>query len=218
MADHGASLQTFALGAVSAIAGVDGNSPETAFLRRHWETAGGDQWPRAFQAYLDRAASNGTPLRGLGSLLGLHPVEMLTASLASAVEIDMMCGRALARVQAPVGGSRPTVGLLASAFAPANAAARSVVQTILTGAAMRCGLITLLQDGAPVAERPVAVPLPTCLALTGADAPWRIGDGVSVCLAAGDCHLFRADGVRVPPSDERSSGPPTSAPRPSAGG
>ncbi|MFN8060699.1 MAG: ABC transporter ATP-binding protein [Vicinamibacterales bacterium] len=55
-------------------------------------------------------------------------------------------------------------------------------------------------------------------AMTGADAPWRIGDGVSVCLAAGDCHLFRADGVRVPPSDERSSGPPTSAPRPSAGG
>src|SRR5262249_10263671 len=71
----------------------------------------------------------------------------------------------------PVGGSRPTIGLLSSAFAEFEPGGK-IVERLLTGAAVGSGLLQILNEGAPVAERAAAVPVPLCLALSGRDAAW----------------------------------------------
>ena len=82
-----------------------------------------------------------------------------------------MCGRAIAHLQLPVGGSRPTLGLLAAALAELESE-REVIECLLTGSAVQSGLLVLLNETAPIAERAVAVPVPLCLALSGRDAVW----------------------------------------------
>jgi hypothetical protein len=164
------SLRTFALAAVSAASGDTADSPEAAFLRGHYQLAGEANWLRNLKRYLRRPAPADLPLAKLAATLGLDLVEILAVTVAAAVETDLLCGRAIARVQAPLGGSRPTLGLAGSVFGASTAA--NCVETILTGPAMNSGLLTLLNEGAPVAERPLAVPLPTCLALNGFEAPW----------------------------------------------
>jgi hypothetical protein len=110
------------------------------------------------------------PLLDLGQQLQLHGVELLTVSLAAAVETDLMCGRAVAHLQAPIGGSRPTLGLLAAAFGGADST--EFIEHLATGAAVGSGLLTLLNDNWPLAERAVSVAVPLSLALSGHDTPW----------------------------------------------
>jgi hypothetical protein len=172
MPDPKPTLRSFALAGVSAAAGAAAEaSPEINFLRDHYQCAGAKHWVRDFKRYLRKPSSADAPLASLARTLALNPVEILSVALAAAVETDLLSGRALARVQSPLGGSRPTLGLAGTAFAPATRAP-SAIETILTGAAMRSGLLTLLNEGAPVAERPIAIPLPTCLALDGHELAW----------------------------------------------
>ncbi len=93
--------------------------------------------------------------------------------MASAVETDAAVGRAVARLQAPLGGSRPTLALLAAAFGIlVSDRGGNPIDAITTGNAVRSGLLTVLNDSAPLAERALAVPVPLCLALSGHDSDW----------------------------------------------
>ena len=147
-----------ALGALAALLPEGASSAEAAFLRAHCVVSGNHHQADA-------------PLLELADRLGFDRVEILAVALAAAVETDLMCGRAVAHLQAPIGGSRPTLGLLAAAFADGEAEGQ-VVERLLTGAALECGLLQLLNESAPLAERGVAVPVPLCLALSGRDAGW----------------------------------------------
>lgn len=121
----------------------------------------------------------------LARRLGFAPLEVLAVALAAAVEEDLMTGRALAFAQAPVGGSRPTLGLLAELGRDLPPAQRRSAAELAQGPAVACGLLTVLNDGAPCPERPVAVPLPLSLALKGVVAPWpggQIGGPESLTL------------------------------------
>src|SRR6266571_4786610 len=99
----------------------------------------------------------------------LSLIETLAVELAATVERDAMAGRAVAYVQAPLGGSRPTVGLLAAAFGRLAPPSLGVGDILLTGAALRSGLLSLTTEGAPLPERAVAVPLHLCVALDNRD-------------------------------------------------
>src|SRR5215472_1108706 len=57
-------------------------------------------------------------LVALADALGLDDAALLALAVAAAVETDPNLCRTLAAVQAPIGGPRPLVGLLATAFAP----------------------------------------------------------------------------------------------------
>jgi hypothetical protein len=160
-------------------------SPVFAFLRNHAPAR------RSFEEVLELClcdpAPADRPLLDLATTLRMTRIELLSVALAVTVETDMMCGRAVAELQAPVGGSRPTLGLLAAAFAGLQQD-RSVTDILLTGTAMQSGLLTLVNDNAPLAERPVAVPVPLCMALDGRDAAWPgtsagLGDAPSTQLA-----------------------------------
>ena len=160
----GGGILSCALAALAALLPEGASSQEAAFLRAYAAGVNGNSG----------AASQGPadePLQELADRLQLHRVETLAVALAAAVETDLMCGRAVAHLQAPIGGSRPTLGLLAAAFAEYASEGR-VVERLLTGAAVESGLLQLLNESAPLAERAAAVPVPLCLALSGRDAAW----------------------------------------------
>ena len=146
-----------ALAALAALLPAHVDTPEAGYLRA--------------RACSTEPHETDGPLLQLAETLRLHPIETLATALAAAVEMDLMCGRAVAHLQSPVGGSRPTLGLLAAAFREYDPEGQ-VIERLLTGAAVESGLLQILNEGAPLAERSAAVPIPLCLALAGRDAVW----------------------------------------------
>jgi ATPase family associated with various cellular activities (AAA) len=109
----------------------------------------------------------------LGDTLGLRHMELAAVALCAAVEDDVMTGRAIAQLQAPLAGSRPTLGLLASRLAELHTDADThPLEALATGRALGVGLLSLGETGAPLPERPVSVPAPIALALLGLPSSW----------------------------------------------
>ncbi len=159
------------LAALAALLPNGAASPEAAFLRARSAAHRSGSVQQALSRVVQHPDPSDLPLLKLADELSLHRIELLAVALAAAVEMDLMCGRAIAHLQLPVGGSRPTLGLLAAALAEFESESE-VIQCLLTGSAVQSGLLILLNETAPVAERSVAVPVPLCLALSGRDAVW----------------------------------------------
>jgi hypothetical protein len=164
------------------------------------ERLAGLAWPPALARVRADPQPADVPLLSLASSLGLSDVEILAVALTSAVEEDMLVGRAVAFMQTPVGGSRPTLGLLSTAFAqiaPADRRGRRGLEDLWHGNAITSGLLYVLNDGAPLAECAAGVPHYLCLALAGYDAaPVNTEIGVA---AAADVPLpesFRIEAAR----------------------
>ncbi len=140
--------------------------PELRYLSRARDRILRDfpDWTTALGSSLSDPVAVDESLVRLERALGLRPIEVLAAALASAVEGDAMVGRALTRIQAPVGGSRPTIGLLAAVSADERP-----VESLVSGAAVRTGLLAVLGADLPVAERSLAMHLHLHLALHGFD-------------------------------------------------
>jgi hypothetical protein len=170
-------LRDHALSALAFFACPPDASPneshELRYLRECAEASGAraDGWLAALRASIDHPAISDKPLVILARELGLSDVELLAVVLAVAVEDDAMIGRVVAHLQAPVGGSRPTIGLLAAAFAPVVHAGARPIDLIAAGPAMLSGLLVVAGEGGPLPERSISVPLHVCLALHGRDAP-----------------------------------------------
>ncbi|HEX8852824.1 MAG TPA: hypothetical protein VF754_05020, partial [Pyrinomonadaceae bacterium] len=172
------ALRDYALAAIVACV-VNSNAPaseatEVRFLLEHLQRVAprGGRWAETLPEYLRRPSPADAPLVGLANELGLTRVELLTVALAAAVEDDVMVGRALAFLQAPLGGSRPTLSLLASAFGAEAATRGRALEELLTGAGVRSGLLVLSGESAPLPERALSVPAQLCLALGGCDGFW----------------------------------------------
>jgi hypothetical protein len=168
------SLSHCALAALARrLAPEDDSAPEARPLleaRRALGPVG--SWVEAARTCLESPAAEEKALVRLGRELGLSLLELLTVALAVAVEEEPRVGRALAWLQAPTGGPRPTLGLVATALAEAAPVGTSPLQALLGGVALRSGLLTRLGEEAPLAEQSLAVPLPLYLALRGYDSPW----------------------------------------------
>ena len=167
------TLRARALAALGRCAGPEVSRAEARFLGTQIEEAGSASIdPAALAAYAAAPAPIDEPLCRLAAQLGLEGIELLAVATCAAVEEDPMVGRAIAHLQAPLGGSRPTLGLLALAFGEAGPPGVLPIHTLLAGAAMRSGLLALATEAGPLPERPVLVPLPLCLALHGQDGTW----------------------------------------------
>ena len=165
-------LYSCALAGLAALLPDGASSPEAAFLQAHAHSVAKYGSVReAVNRLLHSPDTPDTPLLKLADELRLRPVELLAVALAAAVETDLMCGRAIAHLQAPLGGSRPALGLLAAAFAELEPE-QNIIECLLTGRAVESGLLHLLNENSPAAERAAAVPVPLCLALGGSDAAW----------------------------------------------
>lgn len=171
------SLRSYALAAIAAQIGSDPTAdaaPELHFLREQALTVmpDGETWIDGLLDYLRRPGRADRPLLQLAAQLGLSVLEVLSIVLAAAVEDEILIGRAIAWLQVPLGGSRPTLGLLASAFAPIAAPEIHPITALVTGPAVTSGLLTLLGEGTPLPERAVSIPLHLYLGLQGMDGSW----------------------------------------------
>ncbi len=138
---------------------------------RHYQaivTANHANWIDALKNYLRHPAVCDYSLLQLAKPLSLSIIEVLAISLSIAVEQDTIAGRILAYLQAPLGGSRPTLGLLSLAFSPLSGSV-SVIDRFMMGNAIASGLLQLLNESAPLPEQSIKVPLHIGLALRGHD-------------------------------------------------
>ncbi|NOJ78061.1 ATP-binding protein [Myxococcus xanthus] len=167
----------------------DGEAIELRFLRQHLDATGRD-WVARARERRTRPGSEDAGLVMLGEALGLSLVELLAVALVAAVEEDPMVGRAVAYLQTPVGASRPTLGLVSSALAPAASGDQEALRLLTAGAALGSGLLTRLREDLPLCEQTLAMPLPLLLALSEHDVTWP---GATL----GSAHLMD---VPLPPS------------------
>jgi len=122
-----------------------------------------NHWEIQLQDYLSSPADEDIRLIKLAKQIGLNHIELLTTALALAVEEDPMTGRAIAYVQSPVGGSRPTLGLLESAFS--SQASCWVAARIVSGVAVRTGILSIINEDSPIPEQVIKIPTVLALAL-----------------------------------------------------
>ncbi len=166
------TLKAYALAAAAAqIDLTTARSPETQFLQQQFQIVAPHQepWNQHLSQYLEHPEAGDRPLIQLSQVLHLTVIELLTIALAVAVEEDVMVGRTLAYLQAPLGGSRPTLGFVTTIFAETVRESDRPLHLLVNDNAVRSGLLTLLNEQAPLPERTVSVPLHLGFALGNQD-------------------------------------------------
>ncbi len=172
-----ASLATFAL-ATAALSledrGEVAESPEARYLIAALNRIGADRagWLSALDAYLASPQPRDLRLIALADRLSLSKTELLAVALAVEVEVDAMAGRVMAYLQAPIGGSRPTLGLLSTLLVGLEASDTSAFEALLRGPALGGGLLVFQDERAPLPERALTVFPPLLMALLGQSSVW----------------------------------------------
>ena len=170
-----------ALGALGGLlqAAPAQDAPEARFLHEAWQRAGGASWPAQLSRSLALPAAQDGSLSRAAALLQLAPVEVLAMALVAGVEDDPLIGHLLAWLQAPGASARPSLALLARAFAPlctdARTAAQAEAETLYAlafGSAVRAGALLLDADERPLCERGLRMHATLAAALAGIDADW----------------------------------------------
>lgn len=140
---------------------------ETEVLRQALERCGSrGPDPAMLEALLRAPASGDQALVGLRQPLGLSACELLCCALAIAVEEEVLVGRVVAHLQQPLGGSRPTLGLLASGLGDLNPDP-CLLHRLVGGSALASGLMVLGNEAAPMPEQTLRVPPALVLAMRG---------------------------------------------------
>ena len=107
----------------------------------------------AFRGYLDDPEEDDAALAEVARQFRLDPVEVLAVRLAIAAEQDLLIGHLLSHLQQPLALSRPTIGLVAQAYADDDLHQHHLLDL-------------------PLPERQIRIPLPTALALQKMDSCW----------------------------------------------
>jgi hypothetical protein len=172
--DEESDILTFALAGLSQLAaGCNGlDSAVAGRLSRAQALVGtnADSLLSTFKKSLQTPLEDDYPIVEMARQFSLTLVEILCLRLTMSAEEDLEVGHAIAQLQTPVTGHRPTVGLMAHAFGESMGV--RAVQVIGHGSAVRHGILVVGVEDIPLSERQVSVPLPTCLALQGVTAPW----------------------------------------------
>lgn len=127
----------------------------------------------ALQRSLTKPAATDAQLARVARLLRLSDVEVVALRFALLVEEEPMIGRLLAHIQAPIGGSRPVLGMLEAALASLYPGqGRWLTGELLAGPALASGLLQLLNEQAPLPEQALKVPLGLALLLRGQPLHW----------------------------------------------
>lgn len=122
---------------------------------------------------LAKPAAEDAQLARLAELLRLGPIEVAAMVFALLVEEEAMIGRLLAHIQAPIGGSRPALGMLEAALAPLAAGHGPwLTGSLLAGPAVTSGALQLVNEQAPLPEQAVKVPIGLALALRSQPFVW----------------------------------------------
>lgn len=143
--------------------------PEARWLLR-CRAHGGSDPVAALTAWLQAPPSAASPLLALVSQLQLGVAELIALALACGAETDTMTGRVLAWLQAPLPSARPSVGLVCTLAETLGV--QAALSQLLEGKAHHCGVLKLVNQGRPLAETALSVPLPLVLALQSQGQTW----------------------------------------------
>jgi hypothetical protein len=124
----------------------------------------------AFHDYLRDPDESDSALAEAARHFKLNVIEVLAIRLAIAAEQDLLIGHLLSHLQQPLALSRPTVGLVAQAYAPDDL--HQAMHLLGQGNAVRCGLLQFYGDDLPLPERQMRTPLSTALALQKMESTW----------------------------------------------
>ncbi|WP_319575205.1 AAA family ATPase [uncultured Desulfobacter sp.] len=102
--------------------------------------------------------------------------DIIALTLCYLVETDPMAGRCMAYLQQPMGGSRPTLSLLAaiirdSGIFPGDNMAH-IMAHIVHGKAVALGLLQVLNEASPLPEQQVRLHTPVALNVSGGRFSW----------------------------------------------
>jgi SpoVK/Ycf46/Vps4 family AAA+-type ATPase len=165
---------TFALAGLSQLAAgctaLDADVAERLGRAQSATSTNANSLLSSFKTSLQTPVEHDYPIVEMARQFSLTLVEILCLRLTMAAEEDLQVGHAIAQLQMPVAGHRPTVGLMAHAFGESMGVRG--VQVIGHGAAVRHGILVVGAEDIPLSERQLSVPLPICLALQGVLAPW----------------------------------------------
>jgi hypothetical protein len=195
-------LRELAIGALVQLgrdAGLSSDEFE-AVARCH---PGVGDWQREL---LGERNSRDQPIGTLATAVGLGMVEQLALALLLAVEEDAATARLVMALQAPLGGSRPTIGLLAAAFDRVSATPGAAFDELVDGAARASGAIVLRGDDLPLVERRAAISAPVHAALRNLSMP-----PAGVTLSAGSGVALPASVLEQAAAHAAAFGPDTSA-------
>jgi len=175
--------------------GAEPQGAEQVYLHNHYQLLGHVRDLDGLVSGLlaQPAPADQTAVR-LNERLGLSHVELLALMLALMVEEEPMVGRALAHVQAPVGGSRPALGLLEAALSRLKGTEGWVTGAMLSGPAIASGALQLLNTLAPLPEQAVKVPMGLALLLRDKPLVWP-----------GCSDIGSQGAVRLPPSAKETA-------------
>jgi hypothetical protein len=132
--------------------------------------------------YKNKTDSFEPPCPGEENLIGLignndqPPWDIVALILCYLVETDPMVGRCVAYMQKPMGGSRPTLSLLAAMFQEAGLmegeTTGTVIARIMNGEAVQLGLLQVQNDMSPLPERSVRLHVPVALNMPDGGFSW----------------------------------------------
>jgi len=164
----------------------NGNFEEN-YLRSYLELISGKgDLKQLYRRIVSHACEDDRRLLALGYHLRLTDCEILALVLLLGVEKDALIGRCIAYVQAPIGGSRPTMGLINSVYAQFEFEDSALTASLLiSGKAVETGIIKILNPSAPIPEQSLSLPIPLVIALQGLPAKWpnsRASVAKQICL------------------------------------
>ena len=181
------NLKTFALACIGQLVFQNdkeqaGNYEQNYLFQFYSVLKHEENWKNIIENYLKNPAEEDSMLCNLADQLNLDVIEILSVALALAVEEDPMVGRSIAYVQAPMGGSRPTLGLLQAALMniATQQQAHWIAGAIVAGEAVRTGVLNILNDNAPLPEQTLQIPCALALAIRNRCSVWPGTTPVSV--------------------------------------
>lgn len=198
LATESVSLKSFILACIGRLIESDQQGGETCheqqFLTYYYHQLDGCGGLAAdLASYLENPQTCDLYLVDLADKLNLTTIELLTIALVRAVEEDPMVGRAVAFIQKPLGGSRPTLGLLQSAlgFLNSDSDAPWIAGSLVSGMAVQSGVLNILNPDQPIPEQSVQIPAALALAMANKNFLWP-----GTALVSGTSMVLLPDSVR----------------------
>lgn len=173
------NLKTFALACVGRLVvqnnKTQASSYEQNYLIQFYSALKHQKnWRNLIKDYLLDPQPEDRRLVDLSKQLDLDIIELVSIVLVLAVEEDPVVGRAIAFIQAPVGGSRPSLGLLQATLENIATVpqAQWIAGSIVSGTALRTGVLSLLNENAPMPEQTLQIPCALTLAFRNKHFIW----------------------------------------------
>lgn len=179
------ALRLFALLAPGTVEA--GAAPEAQWLAAQANAMPGLTLDQAVADWRQSPPPEDVRLHALATRMELEGADILAVALALAADTDLLAGRALAWLQAPLGDVHPTLGLVACLEAQGGRQTAETLAALLDGQALVSGLLRLDFPDRALPDMGLRLPRPLLAALAGGAGHWpgvSFADGRLPLLAA----------------------------------